>query len=101
MVLYPAAAATCAMPEPMRPQPSTPTVLIGISFSDRFYDGRDALAAADARRRQTAFLAPAPQLEDERQQQPRARHAEWMAERNRAAVHVHFVSIEAELFFDG
>ena len=47
------------------------------------------------------FSAAAPQLERQRQQQARAGHAERMAERDRAAVDVDLVAIEAELLLDG
>ena len=64
------------------------------------HDRGDALAAADAGGRQAALLAAAPQLEQQRQQQPRAAHAERMAERDRAAVDVDLVAIEPELLLD-
>src|SRR5579872_7603590 len=90
------------MPEPIRPQPSTPTVLICIVSSlNRFDNRRDALTAADAGGRDAARLTAAAELQNERQQQARAAHAERMAERDRAAVHVHAIAIQAELLFDG
>ena len=63
----------------------------------RLDDHRDALAAADAGRGDAVALAAAPQLEHQRQQQPRAGGAERMAERDRAAVDVGPVAVEAEL----
>ena len=74
-------------------------VLIAMTLQ-RFHNRRDALAAADARRREAVLLAAPPQLVRQRQQQPRAAHAERMAERDRAAVDVDLVAIEAELLLD-
>ena len=41
-----------------------------------------------------------PELEQQRLEQPRAGRAERMAERDRAAVHVDLLAIEAELLLD-
>ena len=51
-------------------------------------DHRDALTAADARRRQAVTTIASMQLVQQRQHQPRARRAQRMTERDRAAVHV-------------
>ena len=64
---------------------------------ERFDDHRDALTAADAGGRHAVLLAAPPQLEQQRQQQARAAGAERMAERDRAAVDVDLVAIEAQL----
>src|SRR5688572_30505306 len=109
MVLKPAAADTCAMPAPINPQPNTPTVLIAITphadrppkgglylFLKGLDDHRDALPAADARRRHAVFLPPAAQFQQQRQQQPRAAGAERMADGDGAAVDVHFLTIETQ-----
>src|SRR5687768_12860320 len=108
------------MPAPMRPQPRTPTVLICIFSvascqlpvsssresrtanreSDAFHDCRDPLPAADAGGREAAFQTAPAELECQRQQQARAGHPQWMAERDRAAVDVHAIAIESEVFFD-
>src|SRR3954469_10838009 len=114
-VLYPAAAHTCAMPEPINPQPSTPTDRIAMlrrSTNSKFQvpnsefsiacldDGGNPLPAADARRGEAALLAASAQFEHHREQQPRAARTERMAERDRAAVDVDLVAREAELFLD-
>ena len=56
--------------------------------SDRFDPQRAALAAADAERQQRAFGLAAMEFLQRGQHQPRARHADRMAQRNRAAVDV-------------
>src|SRR6185369_13936559 len=58
---------------------------------------RDALAAADAGRGDAEALLAAPQLQHERQDQTRARRAERVPERDRAAVDVDLVTVQAEL----
>src|SRR5262245_16590229 len=101
------------MPEPINPHPRTPTVLISIespaaqlmrhaagSLLYGFDNRRDALAAADARGSQAALQISPSQLEHQRQQQAGSGHAEWMSQRNRAAVHVDLVAIEAQLLLD-
>ncbi len=65
-----------------------------------FHNRRDSLPPADTRGGQAARQAPAAELEDERQQQPCPGHAERVAERDGAAVHVDPLPIEAELFLD-
>src|SRR3954470_9688114 len=99
------------MPDPINPHPSTPTVRTAIVTSsrvknsrpsvERFNDHGNALPAADACGRQAAPPAAPAQLEQHGQHQARPAHAERMAERDRAAIDVHLVAIEAELFFDG
>ena len=56
-----------------------------------------ALADADAQRREPVTAAPPAQLVEERHDEPRAAHAERVAERDRAAVHVHALRVEPEL----
>ena len=58
---------------------------------------RLALADADAERREAVAAAAAAQLVQQRDDEPRAAHPERMAERDRAAVHVHLLGVEAEL----
>src|SRR5205085_2129645 len=60
----------------------------------------DSLAPADACGRETTALPTSPQFQQQRQQQPRAGHAEGMTQRNGAAVDVYFFPVESELFFD-
>src|SRR3954469_396909 len=86
------------MPDPISPQPMTPTVLIAICpLPLSLDDHRDALSAADAGGGQAVGgLAPA-QLVDEGEQQARAGRRQGMAERDRAAVHVGARTVEAQL----
>src|SRR5215469_15676704 len=76
----PAVALTCAMPDPMRPQPTTPTFLISISpqrtqritqdtcnlvwviLFEAFDDNRDALATTDTGGCEAMFLVSAFQF---------------------------------------
>src|SRR5579864_7657192 len=67
---------------------------------ERLHNRRNALTAADAGGRQPAFLSSTPQLEQERQQQARAAHAERVPERYRSAVDVDPVAIETQFLFD-
>src|SRR5690348_13539783 len=112
ITLHPACAATCAMPEPIRPQPTTPTFWMAIPFSSTnddgcngsghgFHNHRDALSAADASGRKAVTGIAAPQFEKQRQNQPRSRRAKRMAEGNRAAIDVDLVAIEAQRLLDG
>src|SRR5579864_6784125 len=102
----------------MRPQPSTPTVVICIfgTFAcqrsgpadasgarPRSYllnDRRDALAAANAGRREPVFPGTPPEFQGQREQQPGPGHAERMAEGNGSPIDVGLVAIEAQLLFD-
>ena len=63
-------------------------------------ESRLALADADAEGRQAVTAAAAAELVQERHDEPRAAHPERVAERDRAAVHVHALRIEAELAND-
>src|SRR5579864_3340254 len=134
MTSQPAMALTCAMPEPIRPQPKTPTFLISIDsplllhpersagtlltpdesrlksfhfgllkkkLREAFHDDRDSLPAANACRRQTIFLLAATQFVEQREHQPRSSRTQRMSQRDGAAVHVHPVAVESQLFFDG
>src|SRR5208282_6698989 len=60
-----------------------------------------ALAAAAAERRRAEPAAPAAELEDERERDPGAGRAERVAERDRAAVHVHDVGRDPERVHGG
>src|SRR5437762_13871701 len=70
-------------------------------MSQRFDNRGDALTAADAGGREPTLPGAAPQLDEQRQEQACAGHAERMPERDRAAVHVDTISIELELPLDG
>ena len=65
--------------------------------SERADDGGVALAAAAAERRGAEAAAAAAQLVDEREHDARARHADRVTERDRAAVHVDDVVGDAEV----
>src|SRR5262245_64681569 len=60
-------------------------------------DGDVGLAAALAHRLEAVPAAGAVELVEQRGHETRARRAEWMAERDRAAVHVHLGEVEAGL----
>src|SRR2546430_1037391 len=62
---------------------------------------RGPRAAADAERREAVALLALAQLVRGREREPCARRAERMAERDRAAVHVRLLAIEAEVLLDG
>src|SRR5437867_2071431 len=62
---------------------------------------RNALPAADAERREPVALLALAQLVHEREREARARRAERMAKRDRAAVHVRLLAVEAEIFLHG
>src|SRR5436309_3437965 len=62
---------------------------------------RDALPAADAGARDPVRLAPAQQLERERQDEARARRPQRMPESDGAAVHVDALAVEPQLLLDG
>src|SRR5438477_12725477 len=68
---------------------------------DALEDRRDPLTAADAERREPVLALSLAELGDERERETRTRRAQRMAERDRAAVHVRLLAIEAELFLDG
>src|SRR5271165_1418718 len=63
-------------------------------------DHRNALPAADARSREPIFPLAAAQLVHQRNNQPRSGRAQRMPERNRAAIHVDFVAIKPQFFFN-
>src|SRR3989442_3624158 len=98
------------MPEPMSPQPTTPTLFIdpptyrsSTSFSRLPFsldDHRDALAAADAGGGETVSPLPPPKLEGKGQEQARARGPQRMAEGDRSPVHVGLLAVEAQLLLD-
>ena len=58
---------------------------------------RLALPDADAERREPVAAAAAAKLVEQRDDEPRAAHPERMADRDRAAVHVHLRRVEPEL----
>src|SRR6266480_2113160 len=60
-------------------------------------DRRDPLAPTDAERREPVALLSLAQLVGERQGESRTRRAERMAERDRTAVHVRLLAVEAEV----
>src|SRR5439155_9997567 len=60
---------------------------------------RDSLAAADAERREPVALLTLAELVGEREREARARRAERVPERDRAAVHVRLLAVEAEILF--
>ena len=60
----------------------------------------DALAHADAERREAVATVPAAQLVQERDDEARAAHPQRVAERDRAAVHVDLLLVEPELADD-
>src|SRR5579859_6661097 len=68
---------------------------------DALEDRRDPLAAADAERREAVLALALAELGDEREREACARRAQRMAERDRAAVHVRLVPVEAEVLLDG
>src|SRR6266498_4987516 len=110
------------MPEPMSPQPTTPTLFIdpppypsprrgrGTPAHDRLRaiiplglaldDHGDALAAADAGGGETVSPLPPPKLEGKGQEQARARGPQRMAEGDRSPVHVGLLAVEAQLLLD-
>ena len=57
------------------------------------------LTAASTCRRQPGGQTTAPQLQQEREQQPRAGHAERMPQGDSASVDVHVVAVELQLLF--
>src|SRR5581483_8864811 len=150
VTLKPAVELTCAMPEPINPQPRTPTFLISMTTSPTcichpersegsavreqqrkcrflarprrrlrtarndkteklprcilvqiFHDHCDSLPASDAGGPQAILLFPASEFVKQRDDQPRAGRTQWMSQRNRAAIHVDFFTIESQLLFDG
>src|SRR5688572_30455346 len=66
-------------------------------LADALEDSRDALTDADAHRCDAVASAAAVHLVHERRGHARARAADGMAERDRAAVDVHAGGVEAEL----
>src|SRR5262249_31760301 len=95
------------MPAPIRPQPSTPTVLIsgtccppGWCSSDALDERGDPLSSADAGRGNAPARVPPAHFEQQREQQARAGHPQRMAQRDGAAVDVHPIAIEPEILFD-
>src|SRR5215467_8501452 len=64
-----------------------------------FNDNRDALSAADARRRQSEAQAVAPQFVQNCDDSARPARAQRMAQGNRSAIHVSLVALQTEHFF--
>src|SRR2546425_4939960 len=105
----PACATTWAMPEPISPQPTTPTRSIGIAsplkdnecnlfrrvrLRHRLDNHGDALPAADAGCGQPVAQATAAELVEKRQHKAGSSGAQRMAEGDCAAVDVGFLAIE-------
>src|SRR4051812_48802855 len=68
---------------------------------ERFNDDRDPLSAADAGRAEAIALARSLQGVDQMGDDARARRRERVAQRDRAAVDVQLVPIDAERALDG
>ena len=95
------AAAGAPASGPAGPAPTMPTC-VRISPRPCPLEQRGlALADADAQRREPVAAAAAAQLVRERDDEPGAAHAERVAERDRAAVDVHALLVEAEVAHDG
>ena len=77
------------------------TLMPSLAPTTALDDDGDALPAADARRADGELLATTAQLVDEVRRDARARRAERVAERDRAAVDVGPLAVEAELLLDG
>ena len=76
----PCVAASCAMPRPIWPAPTTPSSLDRpASRSDELDGQRDAFAAADAQRGDAAPLAGVAQRREQRDQHARAAGADRVA----------------------
>src|SRR2546427_12955737 len=60
-------------------------------------DRRDSLTAADAERREPVALLTLAELVRERERETRARRAERVPERDRAAVHVRLLAVEPKV----
>lgn len=60
------------------------------AFDDHGY----SLSPANASRSQPILLLPPPQFIQQRNHQPRARRAQRMSQRNRPAIHIHFLPIQ-------
>src|SRR5438128_479589 len=90
----PACAATCAMPCPIWPAPTTPSFLT--SISGPLDEQSDAFAAADTQRRAAGLDAGVGHRVQQRDENARARRADRVAERDRAAPDVHLLRVEAD-----
>src|SRR5579864_3457276 len=69
--------------------------------SSALHAHRDAHAAADAQGRQALLGVALGHLVQQRDQDARSRRADGMTQRDRTAVHVDLVRIEAEILVDG
>src|SRR5262249_13307014 len=100
----PDCANTCAIPLPIVPAPTTPTVFTTIELlsSSRPFDGeREAVAAAHAERGHTACeIAPFECIE-QRRQNPAAARSDRVAQGARAAFYIPLGRLEAELLEHG
>src|SRR5581483_6758187 len=83
-------------PAPAKPAPAS----MEAPSSLRLIQHRLSLSDADAHRRDSVAAAAPAQLVQERHGQPRTAHAERVADRDRAAVHVHLLLVDAELAHD-
>ena len=61
---------------------------------------RDGVASAEAERRDAAMQIAALQFVKQRDENARAASTDWMAERDRAAIHIDLRGIEAQLASD-
>ena len=94
------------MPFPMVPAPTTPMrvivcCILSHALRTALHGERHAVAAAEAQRRDAAPRVPALHRVEQRRQDPRAARADWMAERDRAAVDVDPRRVDAQLAHDG
>src|SRR5437868_493695 len=93
---------TFHFPESARVTASGSTARRGVTPGlNALEDRRDPLTAADAERREPVLALSLAELGDERERETRTGRAERMAKRDRAAVHVRLLAIEAKLLLDG
>src|SRR6266542_463765 len=93
----PEAATTWAMPPPICPAPTTRTCSKRTRGAGLDLDEKSvALAAARADRREAQASPVSTQLVDHRAEDARSGGPVWMAERHRAAVHVHLLRIDVQ-----
>src|ERR1700733_185209 len=114
-VSNPAAAQTCAIPDPINPHPTTPTFLIAMSLKSpviransvvnsvsaliqTLNNHRNPLPAPNARRRQTIPQTVPPQFIQQRNHQSRPGRRQRMPQRNRPAIHIRLIAIQSQNF---
>src|ERR1700760_4417792 len=91
----PALATCAAMPAPIVPEPMTQTFLISPTMLCALQHGRNALPAADALRGKSVLTALAAQQRRRLADDPRAGGAERMPDRDRAAIDIDRLLLEA------